>query len=106
MAGASAAGLAAGIVLGTQATSKRDEAHQHCASTQTPCADAALANKLIDEAKGRALGANIAFGVAGALAIGAGILWFTGASETQARHVAVAPTLTPGEPGVVVFGRF
>jgi len=106
MAGASAAGLAAGIVLGTQATSKRDEAHQHWASTQTPCADAALANKLIDEAKGRALGANIAFGVAGALAIGAGILWFTGASETQARHVAVAPTLTPGEPGVVVFGRF
>jgi hypothetical protein len=89
-----------------QATSKRDEAHQHCSSTQTPCADAALANKLIDEAKGRALGANVAFGVAGAFAIGAGVLWFTGASEAPAHHVAVAPSLAPGEAGVVVFGRF
>jgi hypothetical protein len=106
MAGASVAGWAAGIVLGIQATSKRDEAHQHCSSTQTPCADAGLANQLIDEAKSRALGANIAFGVAGVMAIGAGVLWFTGGSEAPAHHVAVAPILAPGEPGVVVFGRF
>ena len=106
MAGGSAAGLVAGIVLGTQAKSKRDEAHQHCSNTAMPCADADIANKLIDEAQGRALGANIAFGVAGALAIGAGVLWFTGAAESPAHHVAVAPTLAPGEPGVVVFGWF
>jgi hypothetical protein len=106
MAGASAAGAVAGIVLGMQATSKRDEAHQHCSSTQTPCADAILANKLIEDAKGRALGANIAFGGAGALAIGAGVLWFTGASEAPTHHVAVAPSFAPGEAGVVVFGRF
>lgn len=106
MAGGSAAGLAAGIVFGTQAKSKRDEAHQHCADTQTPCADADIANKLIDEAQGRALGANIAFGVATTMAIGAGVLWFTGAAEAPGRHVAVAPTLAPGESGVVVFGWF
>jgi len=106
MAGGSAAGLAAGIVLGMQAKSKQDEAHQHCSSTQMPCADAALANKLIDEGQSRALGANIAFGVAAAMAIGAGVLWFTGSSETPAHHVAVAPTLAPGEPGIAVFGWF
>jgi hypothetical protein len=71
-----------------------------------PCADAALANKLIDEAQSRALGANIVFGAAAAMAIGAGVLWFTGASEAPTHHVAVAPTLAPGEAGVVVFGWF
>lgn len=106
MAGGSAAGLIAGIVLGTQANSKRDEAHQHCSGTATPCADATLANNLIDEAQGRAFTANVAFGVAGALAIGAGVLWFTGAAESPPHRLAVAPTLTPGEPGVVVFGWF
>lgn len=106
VAGGSAAGLIAGIVLGTQAKSKRDEAHQHCSSTQAPCPDAALANKLIDEAQSRALGANIAFGAAAVMAIGAGVLWFTGAAETPSHRVAVAPSLAPGEAGVVVFGRF
>jgi hypothetical protein len=70
------------------------------------CPDAALANKLIDEGQSRALGANIAFGVAAGLAIGAGVLWFTGASEMPAHHVAVAPALAPGEAGVVALGWF
>jgi hypothetical protein len=106
MASGSAVGLIAGVVLGLQANSKRDEAHQHCSKTATPCPDAELANKLIDEAQGRALGANIAFGVAGTLAISAAVLWFTGAAESPAHRVAVAPRLAPGEPGVVVFGWF
>jgi len=106
VAGGSAASLIAGIVLGTQARSKRDEAHEHCSSTQVACPEAAIANKLISEEQRRALQANIAFGVAGALAIGAGVLWFTGAPETQAHHVVVAPSLAPGEAGVVVLGRF
>jgi hypothetical protein len=93
-------------VLGTQARGKRDDAHQHCSDTQTPCADADLANQLIDEAQGRALGANIAFGVAAAMAIGTGVLWFTGAAEAPGHHVAVAPTVAPGEAGIVAVGWF
>jgi hypothetical protein len=53
-----------------------------------PCPDAPAANHLLDRARSRALQANIAFGVAGAAALAASVLWFTGAPE---RRVAVAP---------------
>jgi hypothetical protein len=108
IAAAGVGGLAvvAGIVLGTQAKSKQDDAHALCADSQTPCADADRANSLITSGQSRALGANIAFGVGAVAVIAAGVLWFTGAPETSSRGVAVAPTLTPGEAGVVVFGRF
>jgi hypothetical protein len=106
LAGGSSAGLIAGIVFGTQAKGKHDDAHKLCTSTQIDCADAARANELVKDGQNRALIANIAFGAAAAMAIGAGVLWFTGAPETQTRHVAVAPSLAPGEAGVVMFGRF
>lgn len=106
LAGGSATGLVVGIVLGTQARSKQDEAHQSCASTTVACDDAVRANQLISEGRSRALGANIAFGATAAVAVGAGVLWFTGASEAPAHHVAVAPILEPGRSGVAVFGWF
>lgn len=106
LAGGSMAGLVVGLVLGTQARSRQDEAHQRCASTTVACDDAVRANQLISEGRSRALGANIAFGAAAAVTVGAGVLWFTGASEAPAHHVAVAPLLEPGRSGVAMFGRF
>lgn len=105
-AGVGGLAMVAGIVLGTQAKSKQDDAHALCADTQMPCAEADRANSLIKSGQSRALGANIAFGVGAVAVIAAGVLWFTGAPETSSRDVAVAPTLTPGEAGFVVFGRF
>ena len=99
-------GVVAGIVLGTQAKGKQDDAHALCADPQTPCADADRASALIKSAQSRALGANIAFGIGGVAVIAAGVLWFTGAPESSHRGIAIAPTLTPRQAGVVVFGRF
>lgn len=105
VAGAGAVSLVTGIVLGTQAKSKQNAAFALCPEPQN-CADADGANALNDAGYRRALGANILFGVAAAAAAGAGVLWFTGASETAQHRVAVVPSLAPGETGVVVQGRF
>ncbi|CAN5904747.1 hypothetical protein BH11MYX2_BH11MYX2_04040 [soil metagenome] len=105
-AGVGGLAIVTGIVLGTQAKGKQDDAHALCADTQTPCADADRANSLIDSGQKRALGANIAFGVGAVAVVAAGVLWFTGAPETSSHGVALTPTFTPGEAGVAVFGRF
>lgn len=106
LAGGSVAGLITGIVLSIEAKSSQNAAHALCVSPQTPCADADRANERIAEGQHRALGANLAYGAATAMAIGAGILWFTGTPEMQGHHVAIAPALAPQQPGVVVLGRF
>lgn len=105
-AGGATLGLVVGIVLGTQANGKQNDAHALCPDTQTPCADAARADALNQTARSRALGANISFGIAGAAAIAAGVLWFTGAPESPAHHVALVPSIAPGETTIAVFGRF
>jgi hypothetical protein len=104
--GAAAVGLVAGIVLGTQAKAKQDDAHALCPDRQTPCAGADQAEALIKAGQRRALGANVAFGVAGVAAIVAGVLWFTGAPERSAHGVAIVPSLTPDTTTIAVFGRF
>ena len=104
-AGIGVGGVVAGILLGTQATGKRNDAHALCPDPQTPCADAARADALIKSGQSRALGANVAFGIAGAAAIAAGVLWFTGAPESS-RGVAIAPSITPGATTIAVSGRF
>ena len=104
-AGVGALGIAAGIVLGTQAKSRQSDAHALCSDPQTPCANADQANALITSAQGRALGSNIGFGIGAAMVITAGVLWFTGAPESPTR-VTIVPTLAPDAAGVVVFGRF
>jgi hypothetical protein len=104
LAGASAAGWVAGAVLGVQARNAQASAFELCDRTQTTCADGQRANQLLDGGARRALGANIAFGAAAATAIGAAVLWFTGAPT--ARHgVAVVPALSPERAGVMVSGR-
>jgi len=98
-------GITAGIVFGAQAKSRQSDAHALCSDSQTPCADADRANALITSAQGRALAANIGFGIGAAMVITAGVLWFTGAPESSTR-VSIIPTVTPDDTGVVVFGRF
>lgn len=105
LAGASVVGVIVGIALGASSKSNEDAAHKLCPSMS--CAQADQANALISSAKSRAVGADVAFAVAGAAAIGAGILWFTGAPhETASREVSVVPKLSPGEAGVVIVGSF
>jgi hypothetical protein len=92
-----------GVVLGEMAKSKQDEADQLC--PQQICDTAADMNKAssdLSAARARALDANIAFGVAGAAAITAGILWLTGAPERQ----GVAIAASPGTALVTISGRF
>jgi hypothetical protein len=103
---ASAGGVIAGVALGVSAKRKQDDAFDRCPDPTTPCLQAATAQSLIDSGRRRALEANIAFGVAAAAAIGAGVLWFTGAPDVESpRRVSVVPSVV-GEAGIVVLGRF
>lgn len=106
VSGVAAVGLVAGIVLGTQAKGKQNDAHALCPDRQTPCAGADKAEALIKAGQNRALGANVAFGVAGAAVIAAGVLWFTGAPESSPHRVAIVPSITPDTTTITAFGRF
>lgn len=101
VAGAGAASLIAGATLGGLAQSK----HADADDPATPMADAV---RLDDEARGLARGANIAFGVGGALAAG-GLIWglvdvLSGGEDDAASDFALGPALAPG--GVALTGRF
>jgi hypothetical protein len=101
-AGAVAIGVV-GAVLGSSAKAKQSDAEKLCGpDPAVTCASADQANKLIKDGRSLALDANIAFGVAGAAAVVAGVLWFTGAPE--ARHVAV--TITPQGTSFAITGKF
>ena len=91
LGGVAALGIVGGVVLGKAAKTKEDDAFSLCPNPTTPCADAMRADGLIDDARSKALTANIAFGVAGAAAIGAAVLWFTGAPATTETSVAIVP---------------
>jgi tetratricopeptide (TPR) repeat protein len=101
LAGVTVAGVVVGALLGSSAKGKQNDAYKLCPDPMVACADAAQANDLIASGQNLALGANVAFGVAGVAAIAAGVLWFTGAPE-RSHGVAVAPTGT----GVAITGRF
>jgi len=96
-AGAGATLALTGAVFGALAHSRRDEAFQHCPPSSTSCVDADQANSLIAAAHRSATEANIVFGIAGAAAIGAVVLWLTGAPDTpSSMHVGVAPGAASG----------
>jgi tetratricopeptide (TPR) repeat protein len=105
--GVAVAGAVVGIALGVSARGKKNDAYADCnaGNASEDCAKADAANALIRSARSRALGANISFAVAAAAAIGAGVLWFTGGPSEQPR-VSVAPTVAPGNAGLVVVGAF
>ena len=85
--GVAVASLVVGIVLGKQSHDDDHNAFALCPDPAMPCADAAKANDLNKQGRDRATQANIAFGVAGAGAVAAAILWLTGAPE----RVSVTP---------------
>jgi hypothetical protein len=93
--GVAVAAGAAGIVLGLQARQLDRETYGLCASPETECPNASAANGRNDQARTRALEANVAYGVAGAATIAAAVLWFTGRPQA----VAVAPV--PGAGATV-----
>ncbi len=95
-AGVGVASLAVGIVLGVKAKGDRDDAFKLCPDPSVPCADAARADSLTSSGHKLAIGADVAFGVAAAGAIGAALLWITGKPET------IAPTRN----GIALVGRF
>jgi hypothetical protein len=102
-AGAGAAVL--GAVLGGAARGKQNDALTLCPDGPA-CQRADAANALIHTGKQQALEANLAFGVAAAAAIGAGVLWFTGAPAAESpRRVTLVPALAPGWAGLAVVGR-
>lgn len=107
IAGLSMAGGAAGVVLGLLSSRDERRAFQTCPDLAMPCAGYLGANTSIRSSYREALAANIAYGAAAAAALGAGVLWLTGrANEQDTARVSVAPSVAPGESGIVVRGRF
>jgi hypothetical protein len=110
--GAFATGAAAAIIgtaLGLWAKQDHDQANELCPGD--PCGRSEQANPLRDSAHDLAIGADIAFGIAGAAVIAGAYLWFTdtrptsdGASPTPA--VAIAPAVSPGRFAVTAAWRF
>jgi hypothetical protein len=96
-------GVGVGAVLGSQARGADHDAFALCPSPTTPCRDAAKANDLNQRGQSRATDANIAFGVAGAAAIAAAVLWLVGAPEST---LAVAPRVGSNVAGLDVALRF
>ena len=93
--GVALAAGAAGLALGAQANSLNNQTYQLCPNADVPCANASDANDKNDQARTRALEANIAFGVAGGAAVAAAVLWFMG------RPTAVAVTPTAGNGAAI-----
>ncbi|NVB77056.1 MAG: hypothetical protein HOV81_01555 [Kofleriaceae bacterium] len=102
--GVAALGVVGGILFGKKAQRLEDDAYALCPDPATPCGNAAGAQGKLSSAQDKALFANVAFGVAGAAAIGAVVLWFTGAPDTAETSVAIVPS-THGTTFAVT-GRF
>lgn len=106
VAGASVVSVIAAIALGTTAESKESDALALCPGATATCDDADRANALLRSGKQWATGANVMLGVAAAAAVGAGVLWFTGAArQEEPARVSLVPNLSTA-PGVAVIGRF
>jgi hypothetical protein len=95
---------AVGLVLGSSGKSKRDDAYALCPDPMVACARASDANTLIADAHTRGIEADVAFGVAGAAAVVAAVLWFTGAPHAESAHVEASASSHGG--GLAIVGRF
>jgi hypothetical protein len=107
--GVGVAAFAAGAILGVKARSLADDALTLC-PMPTSCATPKEANDLNQRARSRATLANVSYGVAAAAAVGAAVLWFTGAphaaeSSEPVSRISVTPRLGAAT-GVDVSVRF
>lgn len=106
IAGSSAIGAITGTVLGLSARARQSDAFRLCPDPTVPCPQAGQANALLGSGRHRALGANIAFSLAAAAAIGAGVLWFTGAPTVESATRVRLGAVVTDQPSIVVVGRF
>ena len=95
------ASLTVGIVLGVLAKKRESNAFTLCPDPDVPCEHAERAHSLTVSGHRLAIAADVLFGAAGGLAIGAAILWLTGAPK-GAPAVAIIPTTT----GIEIVGRY
>lgn len=106
--GVVALGLAGGSTyFGLQARSRYDDAKQTCGGAIDDCAPENLgaAQKQVDDARSAATLSTIGFGVAGAAAITAIVVWATAPSRER-KDVALAPMMSRDAAGFVLAGRF
>jgi hypothetical protein len=101
--GGGVAAAVVGGVLGSSASSSKNDAYKQCPDPAMPCAEADQANALISVAHRRAFEADAAFAAGAAAAVAAGVLWFTGASE---EHVHVEASVSAHGGGLAVVGSF
>lgn len=94
------------IGMGISASNLHNDAVATCPPSACSVKNAQDATATNDRAQSRARYANIGYGVAGAAAIAAGVLWLTGRPESpHADQVVVAPQLGEAS-GLTVMGRF
>lgn len=101
VAGGAVLAVGAGAALGVVATARQHDALALCPDPHAPCGDAGRATALVHAGHQLALVADVGFAVGAAAAIGAGVLWLTGAPP-RARRVALVPTAT----GFALAGSF
>jgi len=96
-----AAGIAGGIV-GITSLKKRDNFLDHCADGD--CSPAAADER--DRIKRLSLTADILYGVAGAFAVAAVVLFFVEPDDEDGAEVALLPAAGDGAAGLALHGRF
>lgn len=94
---------AVAIVLGASAQSLRNDAVATCPPSACTLADAAAADHKNDQARSRAMIANVGFAVAGAAIVTGAVLWFTGKPERP--RLALAPQVG-ATTGLALTGSF
>ncbi len=94
VAGVGLISAGAGVGLGLSSQTLEDSSYEVCPMPES-CRDVARAEDYHDRAETRALQANIAFGVAGAAAVTAVVLWITGKPEEQPQ-VSITPRFGAG----------
>lgn len=93
------------IVFSTQANNLDDQSRALC---RMPCSDeeADLKVDLAARSDRKMIYAQLSLGAMLGGAVGAILLWFNGAPDTDDGGTALAPMVTPGGGGIAVSGRF
>ncbi len=96
-----------GTYFGLDARAKYDDAKQLCGGAIDACSldQLVAAQQKVDDARAAATRSTIAFGVAGAAAVTAVIVWVT-APALERKGLALTPTAGAGSVGLVLGGAF
>jgi hypothetical protein len=100
---------AAGAVFGLDARSKYADARRVCGGVIEQCEPGQVeaSQGLVDRARSSGTVSSVLFGVAGATAITAVIVWFTAPSPgAEGSAVVIAPMAAPGSLGLALSGAF